>query len=206
MIVLIVSIRIFSVNFAPSPQLEYLYPRPDSTIITNIMNALIAVPKFYTQVLHLMNKLNLPPPFGAPTATPPLVGSPIGKAVALIFVSEKKEEEARSGRLGQQWIRNRIGGRRRNRQTQVPFVHRCWLFEEGHHTHGSLYDADPSAYRRSQRNQPSDRATDTVSEGILRSSHPDVWRKGGRHPSIIRGTLASTIRPRTSWCPGTIRR
>jgi len=36
------------------------------------MNALIAVPKFYTQVLHLMNKMNLPPPFGPVTPTPPL--------------------------------------------------------------------------------------------------------------------------------------
>jgi len=36
------------------------------------MNALIAVPRFYIQVLHLMNKMNLPPPFGAVTETPPL--------------------------------------------------------------------------------------------------------------------------------------
>ena len=30
----------------------------------NLCTAIIAVPKLYTQVLHLMNKMNLPPPFG----------------------------------------------------------------------------------------------------------------------------------------------
>ena len=30
----------------------------------NLCAAIIAVPKLYTQVLHLMNKMNLPPPFG----------------------------------------------------------------------------------------------------------------------------------------------
>lgn len=37
------------------------------------MNAIIAVPKLYTQVLHLMNKMNLPCPFGPVTSTPSLV-------------------------------------------------------------------------------------------------------------------------------------
>jgi len=37
------------------------------------MNAIIAVPKLYTQVLHLMNKMNLPAPFGPVTKTPSLV-------------------------------------------------------------------------------------------------------------------------------------
>jgi U11/U12 small nuclear ribonucleoprotein SNRNP65 len=37
------------------------------------MNAIIGVPKLYTQVLHLMNKMNLPCPFGPVTSTPPLV-------------------------------------------------------------------------------------------------------------------------------------
>lgn len=31
----------------------------------NIMNAMASVPKFYEQVLHLMNKMNIPPPFSA---------------------------------------------------------------------------------------------------------------------------------------------
>uniref|UniRef100_A0A8C2V3U6 RNA-binding region-containing protein 3 n=1 Tax=Chinchilla lanigera TaxID=34839 RepID=A0A8C2V3U6_CHILA len=52
--------------------LKYMYPPPSSTILANIVNALASVPKFYVQVLHLMNKMNLPTPFGPITAPPPL--------------------------------------------------------------------------------------------------------------------------------------
>ncbi|KAL0271308.1 UNVERIFIED_CONTAM: hypothetical protein PYX00_008441 [Menopon gallinae] len=44
--------------------LRYQYPPPDNVVICNIAKALATVPKFYTQVLHLMNKMNLPCPFG----------------------------------------------------------------------------------------------------------------------------------------------
>lgn len=54
------------------PHLEYAYPPPDGNILTNIVNALIAVPRFYTQVLHLMNKMNIPAPFRMALPTPPL--------------------------------------------------------------------------------------------------------------------------------------
>ncbi|KAG7386410.1 phosphatidate cytidylyltransferase [Phytophthora pseudosyringae] len=50
-------------TYAPSPLLEYKYPKATENIVRNIANALIALPRFYTQVLHLMNKMNLPPPF-----------------------------------------------------------------------------------------------------------------------------------------------
>ncbi|KAL6006482.1 hypothetical protein ACLOJK_037436 [Asimina triloba] len=57
----------------PFPRhLEYAYPPPDGNILTNIVNALIAVPRFYTQVLHLMNKMNIPAPFRMALPTPPL--------------------------------------------------------------------------------------------------------------------------------------
>ncbi|XP_073090647.1 RNA-binding region-containing protein 3 isoform X7 [Manis javanica] len=52
--------------------LKYMYPPPSSTILANIVNALASVPKFYVQVLHLMNKMNLPTPFGQITARPPM--------------------------------------------------------------------------------------------------------------------------------------
>uniref|UniRef100_A0A8C3TTH0 RNA-binding region-containing protein 3 n=1 Tax=Catharus ustulatus TaxID=91951 RepID=A0A8C3TTH0_CATUS len=52
--------------------LKYLYPPPSSAILANIANALASVPKFYVQVLHLMNKMNLPPPFGPITTRPPM--------------------------------------------------------------------------------------------------------------------------------------
>lgn len=52
-----------SFNQPPPPHLKYNYPKPNRATINNIAHALLSVPKFYTQVLHLMNKMNLPPPF-----------------------------------------------------------------------------------------------------------------------------------------------
>ncbi|KAM7269202.1 hypothetical protein ACFE04_024699 [Oxalis oulophora] len=60
------------VDYPFPPYLEYAYPPIDGNIITNIVNALIAVPRFYTQVLHLMNKMNIPAPFRMALPTPPL--------------------------------------------------------------------------------------------------------------------------------------
>uniref|UniRef100_UPI0037E864B8 RNA-binding region-containing protein 3 n=1 Tax=Semicossyphus pulcher TaxID=241346 RepID=UPI0037E864B8 len=59
-------------KFQSNPTLKYLYPPPSNGILTNITHALISVPKFYVQVLHLMNKMNLPCPFGPVTARPPM--------------------------------------------------------------------------------------------------------------------------------------
>ncbi|KAK6630989.1 hypothetical protein RUM44_003161 [Polyplax serrata] len=55
-----------SFNFKqPVPcHVKYQYPPPDKQILINITKILVSVPKFYTQVLHLMNKMNLPCPFG----------------------------------------------------------------------------------------------------------------------------------------------
>lgn len=64
------------VEYPFPPNLEYAYPPPDGNILTNILNALIAVPRFYTQVLHLMNKMNIPAPFRAALPTPPLPPAP----------------------------------------------------------------------------------------------------------------------------------
>eukprot|EP00898_Chlorokybus_atmophyticus_P007192 jgi/Chlat1/7474/Chrsp6S09192 len=60
-------------DFAPNANLEYSYPPPDPNILHNIVNTMIAVPRLYTQVLHLMNKMNLPPPFGPPLPPPGVV-------------------------------------------------------------------------------------------------------------------------------------
>ncbi|XP_072306654.1 RNA-binding region-containing protein 3 [Eucyclogobius newberryi] len=59
-------------KFQANPTLKYLYPPPSTAFLVNITHALICVPKFYVQVLHLMNKMNLPCPFGPVTARPPL--------------------------------------------------------------------------------------------------------------------------------------
>ncbi|KAL3622639.1 hypothetical protein CASFOL_034050 [Castilleja foliolosa] len=63
------------VEYPFPPHLEYAYPPPDGHILTNVVNALIAVPRFYTQVLHLMNKMNIPAPFRSALPTPPLPAS-----------------------------------------------------------------------------------------------------------------------------------
>lgn len=55
-----------------NPKLQYMYPAPTITILMNIANALATVPRFYVQVLHLMNKMHLPAPFGLPTCIPPI--------------------------------------------------------------------------------------------------------------------------------------
>nr|XP_019942825.1 PREDICTED: RNA-binding protein 40 [Paralichthys olivaceus] len=59
-------------KFQPNPTLKYLYPPPSDGILTNISHTLVSVPKFYVQVLHLMNKMNLPCPFGPVTPRPPM--------------------------------------------------------------------------------------------------------------------------------------
>ncbi|KAL1517784.1 hypothetical protein ABEB36_001507 [Hypothenemus hampei] len=50
----------------PPAHLKYNYPKANRPTINNIAHALATVPRFYTQVLHLMNKMNLPPPFVMP--------------------------------------------------------------------------------------------------------------------------------------------
>jgi U11/U12 small nuclear ribonucleoprotein SNRNP65 len=51
------------IDYGIPPQLHYKYPPPNPFILNNIMQAIAAVPKLYVQVCHLMNKMNLPPPF-----------------------------------------------------------------------------------------------------------------------------------------------
>lgn len=52
------------IKYPSNPNLHYRYPDPTPEILTNIMHAVGTVPRLYNQVLHLMNKMNLPPPFG----------------------------------------------------------------------------------------------------------------------------------------------
>lgn len=41
---------LYSLKFGNNLFFRYAYPPPDGNILTNIVNALIAVPRFYTQV------------------------------------------------------------------------------------------------------------------------------------------------------------
>ncbi|XP_043281726.1 RNA-binding region-containing protein 3 [Venturia canescens] len=47
----------------PHPNVWYRYSLPTKNTLLRIAIQLIKEPAFYTQVLHLMNKMNLPPPF-----------------------------------------------------------------------------------------------------------------------------------------------
>lgn len=53
---------VFEINYPINPKLRYEYPPINEITLENIVNALISCPKFYTQTLHLMNKMNLPCP------------------------------------------------------------------------------------------------------------------------------------------------
>lgn len=55
----------------PPPHLKYEYPKANKATINNIAHALATIPKFYVQVLHLMNRMNLPPPFAM--ENPPII-------------------------------------------------------------------------------------------------------------------------------------
>lgn len=62
-------------DYVLSPMLHYAYPPPNPGIVANICSVLVSVPKFYNQVLHLMNKMNLPAPFGPLLPQPPMIQS-----------------------------------------------------------------------------------------------------------------------------------
>ncbi|KAK3930676.1 RNA-binding region-containing protein 3 [Frankliniella fusca] len=49
----------------PPSHLHYQYPPPTPATLSNISRALSMHPRLYTQLLHLMNRMNLPPPFQA---------------------------------------------------------------------------------------------------------------------------------------------
>ncbi|CDS13374.1 hypothetical protein LRAMOSA05552 [Lichtheimia ramosa] len=52
------------IEYPANPHLRYRYPDPTPEILNNMMHAIATVPRLYVQTLHLMNKMNLPPPFG----------------------------------------------------------------------------------------------------------------------------------------------
>lgn len=51
------------VDYPLSPFLKYKYPPANEQIVNNIAKALHQYPEFYHQVLHVMNRMNLMPPF-----------------------------------------------------------------------------------------------------------------------------------------------
>ncbi|XP_055337793.1 RNA-binding region-containing protein 3-like [Paramacrobiotus metropolitanus] len=57
-------------NYAIPVTLKYHYPPPSPSILTNVMYIMAQTPALYVQVMHLMNKMHLPIPFG-PLLPPP---------------------------------------------------------------------------------------------------------------------------------------
>lgn len=86
----------------PPCHLRYQYPPPRSEVLLNIVNMLSCSTKFYTQVLHLMNKMNLPSPF---EDTFPLENNEIFNAFILYILENsvyegQKEKENQSSDEG----------------------------------------------------------------------------------------------------------
>ncbi|KAH8860577.1 RNA-binding region-containing protein 3 [Schistosoma japonicum] len=57
-------------SFEVPSRMYYEYPGVSNNILTNIVRSLASCPAFYNQVLHIMNKLHLPPPFDDPEHFP----------------------------------------------------------------------------------------------------------------------------------------
>ncbi|XP_074597495.1 RNA-binding region-containing protein 3 [Brevipalpus obovatus] len=79
------------VNYPSSPFLKYKYPPATKMIVKNIAKALLRYPDFYTQVLHLMNRMNLMPPFLVPNSNESHEND--DDAIDLSDGSEEEEEE-----------------------------------------------------------------------------------------------------------------
>ena len=85
------------INYPSNPDLRYRYPDPTPEILNNMMHAIATVPRLYVQTLHLMNKMNLPPPFGPiqnesiPTL---LVSYALLKPIIFLFKTSKNYSKA----------------------------------------------------------------------------------------------------------------
>lgn len=107
-------------DYFPSSLLKYQYPPPTPTVIQNICHALATVPKFYNQVLHLMNIMNLPPPYGPLTPAPPLapdvcinVPNPIqysdkNNTESMDITSEEESEYESESEIGEKIVTEKV--------------------------------------------------------------------------------------------------
>ena len=91
--------------------LYYSYPPPSMSILINITNALASVPKFYVQVLHLMNKMNLPAPFGPVTLTPPIPDDTIQEQPIQRKSSSESELESDDEKMVNKSLKRKVNER-----------------------------------------------------------------------------------------------
>ncbi|XP_055903707.1 uncharacterized protein LOC129939644 isoform X1 [Eupeodes corollae] len=100
----------------PPPYLKYSYPKVNTDILDSIFIALMSNSRFYTQVLHLMNRMNLDPPFGPKCAhvefqntedSPVKVGREVGIQTDPINIVSDKESELESDNSQRKRISNK---------------------------------------------------------------------------------------------------
>ncbi|KAI8337916.1 hypothetical protein BC941DRAFT_424051 [Chlamydoabsidia padenii] len=99
-------------NYPSNPHLLYQYPTPTPDIMNNMMNAIATVPRLYTQVLHLMNKMNLPPPFG-PTSQASIPSLLKRKRDELLASDESEIESDKEDEQEQKLQLRRMAGKQR---------------------------------------------------------------------------------------------
>lgn len=81
-------------DYVLNPMLKYAYPPPLPSTVANIATMLISVPKFYNQVLHLMNKMNLPAPFGPLLPQPPMMQHVYAMHQCLVPQADEERESS----------------------------------------------------------------------------------------------------------------
>lgn len=79
----------------PPPYLKYNYPPIDKDILDNICISLLSNKRFYTQVLHLMNRMNLEPPFNKRSYkfTPPGIPKETGTQTEEVITKDPKNKD-----------------------------------------------------------------------------------------------------------------
>ena len=86
--------KYWDLHYHIDENLCYQYPGPTESTLQNIVHCMVSVPKLYTQVLHLMNKMHLPPPFGELTTRPPLLEDSALHMQQQVSSSEESEMES----------------------------------------------------------------------------------------------------------------
>lgn len=86
----------WDIPYTIDESLRYSYPAPTETVLRNILHCLASVPKFYVQVLHLMNKMNLPHPFTELTTSPPIPKGQESETQAKLSSEESELESSDS--------------------------------------------------------------------------------------------------------------
>ncbi|KAH8405818.1 hypothetical protein KR215_009762 [Drosophila sulfurigaster] len=97
----------------PPPYLRYAYPPINADILAAISEALMSEKRFYTQVLHLMNRMNLPAPFAPRVAglhlrTEQSQSRTVGTQTDALASESESELESDEGQKHQQQLPHKL--------------------------------------------------------------------------------------------------